>query len=83
MTTANERRLEAEQEAATIKRILMSPDGQKLYEFLSREYMERTSHVAGDPYTTAFREGQRNVVLILLDLRESEYELQTSVIEVT
>jgi hypothetical protein len=34
-------------------------------------HMGRTTHVAGDPYTTAFREGQRALALYILGLAET------------
>lgn len=76
MKTAVELRLEAEQKAANLKRILVSPDGVELLKLLDIEFADRTSHVAGDPHTTAFNEGQRSVVLFLRDIKETEYEIE-------
>jgi len=45
-----------------------SPDGEVILRNLLEMYSLRTSHVRGDPYETAFREGQRDVVNFLLTL---------------
>ena len=45
-----------------------SPDGEVILRNLMEMYSLRTSHVRGDPYETAFREGQRDVVNFLLTL---------------
>lgn len=37
--------------------------GKRVLEDMRRSYCKRTSHVDGDPYTTAFNEGRRDVVL--------------------
>ena len=74
--TPVELRLEAEQQATDLKRILASPDGQTLMASLEREFADRTSHVAGDPYTSAFNEGQRSVVLFLYDIKDSSYDTE-------
>jgi len=70
----DELRLELEREAMNMRRILQTPDGQKLYETLDTEFSDRSSFVAGDPYATAYKEGQRSVVLFLKDLMEVNYE---------
>lgn len=59
---------EAAKKAAVLKKALQSSDGEKIIEGLYDEYMERESHVRGDSHETAFREGQRSVVLLLNDL---------------
>jgi len=74
MNTVEEIREEAEKDAIIIKRAFSGPDGDKAFELLSKEFADRVSHVRGDPYTTAFNEGQRSVVLFLMDIRESKYE---------
>ena len=50
------------------KKISDSPDGETVLQGLLEMYSLRTSHVPGDPYETAFREGQREVVTYLLSL---------------
>ena len=71
----DEVRIEQQQQVADIKRILHSPDGEKLLKLLTEEFAERTSFTVGDPHSTSFKEGQRNVVLFLNDMRESKYEI--------
>jgi hypothetical protein len=48
------------------KQVFASPEGKKVLEHLIRTYMLKTSHVEGDPYSTAFNEGARNVLLFIL-----------------
>tara|TARA_Y100000588_G_scaffold22408_1_gene22655 strand:- start:307 stop:510 length:204 start_codon:yes stop_codon:yes gene_type:complete len=52
----------------TWKKLMDSPDGEVILRNLLEMYSLRTSHVRGDPYETAFREGQRDVVNFLLTL---------------
>ncbi len=52
----------------TWKKMMDSPDGEVILRNLLEMYSLRTSHVRGDPYETAFREGQRDVVNFLLTL---------------
>lgn len=73
LPTPEELREESEQKAANMKKWLMSPDGQENVATLEQEFADRTSHVPGDPYTSAFNEGQRSVVLFLKDIIESNY----------
>lgn len=42
------------------------PAGQEVLQDLAAKYYDRTSFVAGDPHHTAFREGERNVILYIL-----------------
>jgi len=42
-----------------------NPAGQKILEEMSIIFEHRISHVSGDPYETAFREGQRSVMLFI------------------
>lgn len=45
-----------------------SPDGERILDGITTMYMMRSSHVAGDPYETAFREGERSVAMYLIQL---------------
>jgi len=48
--------------------------GQVVLKDLRRQYCDTSSYTPGDPYETAFREGQRSVVLgILSELRQSNH----------
>lgn len=49
------------------QRILNSGDGASLLQTLQSQFhYEDSTHVPGDPYASAFREGQRSVVLWLM-----------------
>lgn len=65
---------ELKAEAMQLKEILISDAGKGVLDVLESEFADRTSHVPGDPYTSAFNEGQRSVVLFLKDLVEVTYE---------
>jgi len=67
-------REEAETNAAILKRAFSGTDGDKVFDLLYAEFADRSSHIPGDPYTSAFNEGQRSVILFLTDIRESNYE---------
>lgn len=75
MTTALDVQEKSKQKATLIKNILKSPQGEELMNFLKEEFSSTTSFVSGDPYYTSFKEGQRSVVLFLMDLEESNYEI--------
>jgi hypothetical protein len=44
----------------------LDADGAAVLDELTSKYMLRQSHTPGDPYETAFREGQRAVVFELM-----------------
>jgi hypothetical protein len=50
------------------EKLMSSPEGEDVLSALSEMYVFRTSHVPGDPYETAFREGQRDVANFLITL---------------
>ena len=50
------------------QKLMDSPDGETVLEALFEMYALRTSHSPGDPYQTAFYEGQRDVVNFLINL---------------
>ena len=50
------------------QKLMDSPDGEIILTALLEIYSLRTSHIPGDPYQTAFNEGQRDVVNFLLNL---------------
>ena len=54
------------------RKITDSPDGETVLTTLLELYSLRTSHVPGDPYETAFREGQRDVINYLLALVQNK-----------
>ena len=49
-------------------KLMDSPDGEIVMTALLEIYSLRRSHVPGDPYETAFNEGQRDVVNFLINL---------------
>jgi hypothetical protein len=51
---------------ADYKRVFGTPHGKKVLRDLMNQHMLVTSHVEGDPYSTAFREGGRNMVIYIL-----------------
>jgi len=53
-------------------KIIDNPEGEEVLQNLLEIYGLRTSHVPGDPYETAFREGQRDVVTYLLTLAQQK-----------
>ncbi len=53
--------------ASTYHRIFQQDkDGQTIFNELAALYYDRPSHVKGDPYETAYKEGQRSVVAFLI-----------------
>jgi len=74
MSTKEEALEKARQDVTVIKRLFTGPDGQRAYDFMAREFSDRSSFVACDPHATAFREGQRSVILFIKDSLESDYE---------
>lgn len=48
---------------ACYREVFNSSPGKVVLEDMQKAWMNRVSHVPNDPYTTAFREGQRSVVL--------------------
>ena len=81
--TVAELRLEAEHKATILKMALQSPNGTAMMEMLEFEFSDRISHVPGDPYTSAFNEGQRSVILFMKDIIESDYETQGDLDEIS
>lgn len=63
-----------------ISDFLGNKDGREwMYELLSDCHIYHPSHVPGDPYSTAFREGERNIGLrILSDIPADVYALMQS-----
>lgn len=47
-----------------------SSSGQRVLEDMKKSYSDRSSYVTGDPYETAYNEGQRSVYLSILFLME-------------
>ena len=54
-------------ELAIVRRVFTSPDGTLLLTQWMQSFCRRRSFVEGDPYATAFREGQRDFVEQILD----------------
>jgi len=42
---------------------------------LQSAYYHRSSHTKGDPYETAFREGQRNVIIRIINLIKEDKDV--------
>jgi hypothetical protein len=54
------------------RKIIDSPDGELVMEALFELYVLRTSHTPGDPYQTAFHEGQRDAINFLINLARKD-----------
>lgn len=65
---------ELKAEATQLKTFFQSPDGKSAFKALETEFSDRISHTPGDPYATAFNEGQRSVILFIKDIVETNYE---------
>jgi hypothetical protein len=50
--------------------------GEGILEDLKAHYLYRESHIPGDPFSTAYREGQRSVVLHILQAMETAKDLE-------
>ncbi len=66
------------------QKVFGDPIGKKvLQDMMSEHFMLKSTHVKGDPYTSALHEGERNVMLRLLsvlkiDPKELEHRIKTS-----
>lgn len=59
-----------------IKKVFDNPDGRELVDFLTETFVERRSWEQGQFDTTAFAEGQKDVVLMIKHLLEKGAEGQ-------
>jgi hypothetical protein len=59
---------EVERMARVYLDVFSTPSGQIVLADLRKSFASRRSFVEGDPYSTAFREGQRDVLLAIEDL---------------
>lgn len=50
--------------------VFTSPDGEQVLRDMMVKFYKYTSHVPGDSHQTAFKEGQRQVVIYILDRLE-------------
>jgi hypothetical protein len=58
----------------SVKKVFDNPSGRELIEFLVDAFVMRRTWVEGKPDTTAFSEGEKNVVLTLKQLMEKGAE---------
>lgn len=59
------------------RRVFNTDDGQKvLADLKKRSSFEATTFVSGDPHTSAFNEGQRAAVLLIVRMLSEEKEIQ-------
>jgi hypothetical protein len=69
---ATTKRIDADDEVARMAnvylRLFSTPDGQVVLEDFRKSFGDRRSFVEGDALTSAFKEGERNVYLAVLDL---------------
>ena len=61
----------AKQEDAKVAQMVETPAGQEGMKVLSEMFYDRSCHTPGDPYSTAFKDGQRSVVLYLKQCKEA------------
>jgi hypothetical protein len=54
----------------SIKKVFHTSEGQELLEFMVDAFVMRRTWVEGQPDTTAFSEGEKNLVLTLKQLNE-------------
>jgi len=50
-------------------------EGKRVLADLQSAYYHRSSHTKGDPYETAFREGQRNVIIRIINLIKEDKDV--------
>lgn len=55
--------------ADIVKRVLCTADGEKLLKFLEEEFDHEQIFTPGDPHHTAYRLGQRDVVVYLKQMK--------------
>jgi len=59
------------------RRVFNTDDGQKvLADLKKRSSFDATTFVSGDPHTSAFNEGQRAAVLLIVRMLSEEKEIQ-------
>jgi len=52
-----------------------TPEGKRVLADLQSAYYHRLSYTKDDPYETAFREGQRNVIIRIINLIKEEKDV--------
>lgn len=50
------------------QRLFKTVDGQLFLNEMGKRYLHRRSFTINDPYTTAFKEGQRDTAMMLIEL---------------
>ena len=65
-----ERALQIDKNNQLFRVLFTSPDGEAVLRDLMMKFYKYSSHVPGDSHTTAFKEGQRQVVIYILDRLE-------------
>ena len=67
-----------EKQYATVleyKRVFGSPDGQKvLHDLMDRFHLLRATHFRGDSHESAFRDGERHVVITIMQILKQNPE---------
>jgi len=63
--------------AAIYLEVFSSPGGRLVLEDLQKSFADRRSFVEGDPHATSFREGQRDVLLAIMDLMRRARDPET------
>ena len=56
-----------------VKRVLNTADGEEFLAILDEQFNKTNLHTPGDPYTTAYNCGARDVVIYLKQMKESKH----------
>lgn len=72
MSTVKERRRDQRGRMSRARIALRSDGGQDLLHILAERFDHRVAHMPGDPFSTAFRDGQRSVMLEIKRLCDTE-----------
>ena len=58
--------------------VFTTDDGAKVLDYLKKRFgLYKSTHVPGDPHESAFYEGQRNAMLIILRMLEERKDLNS------
>lgn len=52
-----------------------TPEGKRVFADLNSAYYHRSSYTKDDPYETTFREGQRSVIIRIINLIKEEKDV--------
>jgi hypothetical protein len=67
---ADERKAQVDKNNQLYARVFKSPNGKQVLADVTDKFYKYTSYTAGDSHATAFKEGQRSVVIYFLERLE-------------